>query len=94
MSLFGAGLPLQVIGGRGATGRAAQEFERAPFFRGQILDTFLRGSQWPNGSILEVEMKVDFDQHVTKTHPRLGVDFLLIFGRFLGPPKLENGGFV
>ena len=66
LSLFGAGLPLQVIGGRGATGRAAQEKYFPFFFRGQFLDTFLRGSRWPNGFILEVEMKADFDQNVIK----------------------------
>ena len=38
-----AGLPLQVIGGRGATGRAAQEKDFPAVFRGQFLDTFLRG---------------------------------------------------
>ena len=84
LSLFGAGLPLQVIGGRGATGRAAQEKNRTLFFRGQILDTFLRGPQRPNGSILEVKMRVDFDQNVTKnaseTRWRFSVDFWSISG--------------
>ena len=79
LSLFGAGLPLQVIGCRGATGRAAQGFQFPAFFRGQISDAFLRGSRWPNGSILEVKMKVDFDQNVTKnaseTRWRFCVDF-------------------
>ena len=66
LSLFGAGLPLQVIGGRGATGRAAQEFRAAHFFGGSISDTFLRGFRLPNGSILEVKMRVKLDQNVTK----------------------------
>ena len=66
LSLFGAGLPLQVIGSRGATGRAAQEFDTTPFFGGQILDRFLRGSRWPKGSILEVKMWVNFNKNVTK----------------------------
>ena len=30
----------------------------------------------------------------SKISPKLGDDFLQIFARFLGPPNLENGGFV
>ena len=46
-----------IIGGRGATGRAAQENDWTPFFGGQILDMFLRGFRWSNGSVLEAKME-------------------------------------
>ena len=65
-SLFGAGLPLHVIGGRGATGRSAQENEWTAVFRGQLLDTFLKGVLSPKDSKLEVQVMVDFDQNATK----------------------------
>ena len=91
LSLFGAGLPLQVIGGRGATGRPAQGFHTTPFFRGQILDTFLRGSRWPNGSILEVKMEVKFDQirskNASTSRTRFPIDFWSIFDG-PGPAKV------
>ena len=47
-----------IIGGRGATGRVAQDFHTTLFFRGLILDTFLRGLWWPNGLKSEVQFEV------------------------------------
>ena len=70
LSLFGAGLLLQVIGCRGATGIRPQEKKirgRAARFRGLILDTFLEGPRWPNGSKLEVKIEAKSVKKSTKS---------------------------
>ena len=64
-----------IIGSRGATGRSAQEKDSRLFFGGQILDPFLRGLRWQNGSILEVKMVVNFDKNVIKNACEMQLPF-------------------
>ena len=53
-----------IKGGRGATGMGPQWARKEKIgryfparFRGLILDTFLEGPRWPNGSKLEVQIE-------------------------------------
>ena len=51
----------KAVGGRPGYARKKKVFRGFPArFRGLILDTFLEGPRWPNGSKLEVKIEAKF----------------------------------